>query len=193
MLPLAFRFLETFLPATKPQEGWRSLQVTGFGLVWPPKSFFIRFRSCRRAALKCFRAAAACHQAPRRVAKPGFGLVWPPKSFFIGFRTCRRAGFKCFRAAAACHQTPRWVAEPGKSFSIGIRTCRWAGFKCFRAAAACYVGGVVGWISNATGLPGALEAAPPCSRQGCVLSLGAGAGLSGLGGITLPVAGGDGA
>ena len=90
-------------------EAPKRVAKPGFGLVWPPKSFFIGFRS-----------AAACHQAARRVAKPGFGLLWPPKSFFIGFRTCRRAGFKCPRAAAACHQAARKVAKPPSNW---LRPC----------------------------------------------------------------------
>ena len=73
-------------PAAKPQEGWHSLQVTGFGLVWPLKSFFIRFRNCRRAALECFRAAAACHQAPQEGwQSPASALYCRHTHFLSGF------------------------------------------------------------------------------------------------------------
>ena len=41
------------LPAS-PKK-WQSAQVTGFGLLWPPKSFFTGFRTCRRAGSKCVR------------------------------------------------------------------------------------------------------------------------------------------
>ena len=98
----------------KPAGG--HLQMFKCGL--PPKSLSMGVRSCQLARFKCSRAAAACHHAPKTLAKPassrlrpfltaksphlsgfetapstGFGLVWPPKSFFVGFRTCRRASW----------------------------------------------------------------------------------------------------
>ena len=84
--PAGFKVSVQLQPASKPQEGWQSVH---FGLVWPPKSFCIGFRTCRRrAGSKCLRAAAACHQAPRRVAKRPSG-----------------------RLRAACQQAPRKVAK----------------------------------------------------------------------------------
>ena len=91
--PAGFKVSVQLQPASKPQEGWQSVH---FALVWPPKSFCIGFRTCRRrAGSKCLRAAAACHQAPRRVAKRPSG-----------------------RLRAACQQAPRKVAKrPSKPAS----------------------------------------------------------------------------
>ena len=59
---------------------------------------------------------------------------------------------------------------------------------------AIYVGGVVGWISNATGLPWGARSSPSLlSPRMCSLPWSWRWPISGLGGITLPVAGGDGA
>ena len=84
--------------------------------------FLIRFRNCRRAALKCLRAAAACRQAPRRVAQPPSNRLRPCVAAKIIFYPVsklppgspRMLPCSCSLPPSA----PRRVAKPGFSLVL---------------------------------------------------------------------------